>query len=358
MKWENNVLGFVPKTDWLSVPFNPTRPNDPVDTLIGDLKTPNLIAEWQSIADLYQLPSMAVFHSFDTEAQKAVRVPIDTHNVEKGLIKEKINQSERMRTLLRAGVQGDEQLYDYVMRDGFNLAENVLTRTKVAKNELLATGKITINENGLSLEVDYGVPDAQTALTLDLSADADVAEQIQAIVDAAHDAGVTLTGMYTSSGVITRMRKNAALQKAINGNVGAGALVRRGALNEFLGEEFGLTTVLANDLTYAFDRKLNSSGTVTQSTRRFYPKDKVTFFASVNGGQLGVGLWGDAPEADVASLMQVEGSAASPFITISQWTENDPAVLWTKASALFMPALYSPNSLWIATASATDEADG
>ena len=358
MKWENNILGFVPKTDWLSVPFNPLRPNDPVDQLIGDLKTPNLVAEWQNIADAYQLPAMAVFHSFDTEAQKAVRVPIDTHNIEKGLIKAKINQSERMRTLTRSGVQGDEQLYDYVMRDGFNLAENVLTRTKVAKNELLATGKITINENDLSLEVDYGVPEAQTALTLDLSADADVAEQIQAIVDAAHDAGVTLTGMYTSSGVLTKMRKNAALQKIINGNIGAGALVRRGALNEFLGEEFGLANVIVNDLTYAYDRKLNSSGAITQSTRRYYPKNRVTFFSAVNGGKLGVGLWGDAPEADVASLMKVDGTAVSPYITISQWTENDPAVLWTKASALFMPALYSPNSLWIATASAVDDSEG
>ena len=216
MKWENNILGFVPKTDWLSVPFNPNRPNDPVDALIGDLKTPNLVAEWQSIADAYQLPAMAVFHSFDTEAQKAVRIPIDTHNIEKGLIKEKINQSERIRTLTRSGVQGDEQLYDYVIRDGIRLAEDVLTRTKVAKNELLATGKITIAENDLSLEVDYGVPEAQTALTLDLSADADVVEQIQGIVDAAHDAGVTLTGIYTSSGVLTKIRKNAAIQKDVN----------------------------------------------------------------------------------------------------------------------------------------------
>ena len=113
-----------------------------------------------------------------------------------------------------------------------------------------------------------------------------------------------------------------------------------------------------SDVIYAYDRKLNSSGAITQSTRRYYPKNRVTFFSAVNGGKLGVGLWGDAPEADVASLMKVDGTAVSPYITISQWTENDPAVLWTKASALFMPALYSPNSLWIATASAVDDIEG
>lgn len=349
MTWEDNILGFVPKKDWLSIPFNPTRPNDPADQLIGDLKTPNLVAEWQSIASQYQLPAMAMFHSFDVEAQKAVRVPIDTHNIEKGLIKEKINQSERLRTLIRSGVQGDDQLYDYVMRDGFNLAEHVLTRTKVAKNELLATGKITIKENDLDLEVDYGVPQAQTALTIDLSDNADIAAQIQGFIDAANAAGVTLTGMYTSTAILTKMRKNAALQKIINGNIGAGALIRRGALTEFLGEEFGLTNIITNDLTYVYDRKLTANGAITQSTKRYFPVNKVTFFAQVAGGKIGTGLWGDSPELDVSTLMKVDGSAVSPYIAISQWTENDPAVLWTKASALFMPVLFNPGSLWIAT---------
>lgn len=351
IKWENNVLGFIPNTDWLEVPFNPSRPNDPIDGLFGDQKTDNIVAEWQTIADAYQLPVMASFHSFDTEAQKTVRVPVDTHNIEKGLIKVKINQSERMRTLTRSGVHGDQALYDYVMRDGFNLAEQVVTRTKVAKNELLATGKVTIKENDLDLTVDYGVPAAQTALTIDTGASADILGQIDSIVQAAKAEGVTLTGFCTSSAILAKMRKNSGIQTAIGGTIAAGALVRKSALRDFLDEEFGLGNVITNDLTYAHDRKTTASGGITQQTARYFPQNKITFFAQVNGGALGVGLWGDSPEADVSQFMSVEGASNSPYITISQWTENDPAVLWTKASALFMPVLYSPGSLWIATES-------
>ena len=166
--WRNDVLGFIPEADWLTVGFNVTRPNDPIDSLFGDQKTDNLVAEWQSIASEYQIPMMAQFHAFDTEAQKTFRVPVDNHNIEKGLIKVKINQSERLRQLTRAGVQGDERLYDYVMNDGLRLADQVVTRTKVAKNELLATGKVTIKENDLNLTVDYGVPAANLAHTLDI----------------------------------------------------------------------------------------------------------------------------------------------------------------------------------------------
>jgi len=346
IKWENNVLGFVPREDWLSIPFNPTRQGDPADALFGDLKTDNIAAKWQSLNAQYQIPVMAQFHSFDVESQTTVRVPVDTHNIEKGLIKVKINQSERMRALLRAGVQND-QMYDYVINDGVNLAEQIITRTKVAKNELLATGKVTIKENNLDLTVDYGVPASQTGFVIDLGKDADIMGQIQTIIDQAKAAGVILNGLITSQANLTKMRKNTSMQTIIGGNIAAGGLLRLTALKDFLAEEFGLVNIIVNDLTYAAERT-EKDGTVSQTIKRYYPENKITFFAQVNGGKLGTGLWGDAPEVDAANLMNVGGSAVSPYVAISQWTENDPAVMWTKASALFMPLLFNPNSLWIA----------
>lgn len=348
VKWENNILGFIPKKDWLDVPFNPVRPNDPIDTLLSDDKTDNLVAEWESIAAEYQIPVMAQFHGFDTGAQTTFRTPIDNHNIEKGLIKVKINQSERLRALTRSGVQND-QMYDYVIRDGVRLGEQVFTRSKVAKNELLATGKVTIKENNLNLTVDYGVPAIQTAFKLDFSDNADIPGQLQDIVDSALSTGVTLTGIYTSKKNVTKMRKNEFIQKAIKGTAGVGSLVSRTELDAYLSEEFGFTTVLTNDLNYGADATFDASGRPSIIQERYYPENKITFFSTNAGGKLGIGLWGDAPEADVAQFMQIESAQQSPYITISQWTEKDPAVLWTKASGLFMPVLYNPNSIWIGT---------
>lgn len=354
-KWENNILGFVPKEDWLDVGFEVKRPNDPADLLFGDEITDNLMAKWQSIASEYQIPMMAQFHGFDTESLKTFRTPVDTHNIEKGLIKVKINQSERMRQLIRTGVREDA-LYDYVINDGVRLADQVVTRTKVAKNELLATGKITIKENNLDLTVDYGVPSAQTSLTLDVGegASTDILAQIQQIIDNALDAGVILTGMYCSKAVLTKIRKNSAVQKAINGNIGAGAIVRLSALEAFLSEEYGINQIITNDLTYGADATFGADGRPIVQTERYFPKDKVTFFASNPSGKLGTGLWGDAPEADASQFLATSTEpSVSPYVTVSQWVENDPAVLWTKASGLFMPVLYNPNSLFIASVTET-----
>lgn len=349
-KFENNILGFIPEEEWLNMGFEVNRPNDPIDTLFNDDKTDNLVAAWDTIASEYQIPVMAQFHGFDTEAKTTFRVPIDNHNIEKGLIKVKINQSERMRALMRAGVRND-QMYDYVLNDGIRLADQVVTRTKVAKNELMATGKVTIKENNLDLTVDYGVPNDQLQFTLDFSSNAqkDIPSQIQDIIDTALNKGVTLTGILTSKKNITKMRQNADIQKAIGGNISVGALVSRSALEAYLEEEFGISQVITNDLTYGASSVIGSDGRPVITQKRYFPTDVVTFFATNPSGRMGIGLWGNPPEIDAEQAMDVNTSSQSPYVFISQWAEKDPAVLWTKASGLFMPVLYNPNSLFIAT---------
>lgn len=353
--WENNIFGLIPEKDWLSVPFNPARPTDPVDAIFGDEKTDNIVAYWQSIAYDMQIPSMAQFHAFDTEAQTALNIPVDTHSIKKGLIKVKRNQSEFMQEQLAANVRRD-QMYERVVNFATSLSEMVITRTKVAKNELLSTGKVTIKENNLDLTVDYGVKDSQINFSLDLSESADIIAQIQTIIDTAKKNGVQLTGVILAGTTLTKMRRNKVIQKAINGNIGEGATVRMSALRDFLSDEFKITNIIENDQIYNSKNKYGTDGRPEVLAKRYFPEDKVTFFASSPNGKIGIGLWGDPPEA-INPLIQGSGSSVSPYVYISQWTEKDPAVMWIKASALFIPVLYNPSSLYIATIKAA-EMDG
>lgn len=345
--FENNILGMIPKEEWLDVGFNIKRPNDPIDGLFGDKKTDGLIAAYQDIAAEYQLPMMAQFHGFDTESQKTFRVPIDTHNVEKGLIKVKINQSERMRAL-GENVQ-NEEMKRYVLNDGIRLADQVVTRSKVAKNEVMAFGKMTIKENNLDLTVDYGVPAGQTAYDIDLSAEADIVAQIQQIIDEASDKGVIITGMMTAKKNITKMRKNEQLQMSINGVIAKGATVRMNAFETFMEEEFGISQIITNDQTYGASATFGEDGRPEIQTARYYPENKITFFATNPAGKLGIGLWGNPPETDLPGFVKKKANGESPYVFVSQWIENDPVVLWTRASGLFIPVLYSPTSLFIGT---------
>ena len=350
--FRNNILGFIPDVDWLSVGFDVRRPNDPVDALFGDNRTGNLVAEWQSIAAEYKNPVMAQFHAFDTEAQKTFRIPVDTHSVEKGLIKVKINQSEALRQFNPDRTKTDQQIYDYVMNDGLRLAEQIVTRTKVAKNELLATGKVTIKENDLDLTVDYGVPAANLQKTLDFGPGAakDIPTQLQELVDEATEKGIMLTGMVLPRAIMTKLRQNSAVQKAVNGTLGEGALVRNADIRDYLETEYGINNVITNDLVYSVFDGFDTAGRPKVIKQRYFPANKVSFFGVNNAGRIGVGLWGDPPEMDVPGAFTSAGaSGESPYVYITQWAEQDPAVLWTKASALFMPVIYEPEALYVAS---------
>lgn len=358
MELFKNVLGMVSEPDLLTTGFNVTRPNDPIDTLFDDQLTDNLVARWNYIAAEYQIPQMAQFHAFDTVAQKSVRAPIDQRNIEKGLIKVKRNTSELLYELQNRGVNTEAGLYDYVMNDINALTDEVVTRTKVAKNELMASGVVTIAENGLSATVEYGVPAANLALTLDFGdgAEKDIPAQIQDIIDMAADSGVEINGMLCSRTVLTKLRSDKAVQKAINGVNLEGVLVGAQALNSYLDVEFGITSVITNDQSYSAPWTMGDDGRPVVTKERYFPKNKVTFFGTGNGMRLGTGLWGVPPEEQIARFEQVGQSGDNPYVYVSQWVEKDPAVVWTKASALFMPVLFNPNSLYVATVA--DTADG
>ncbi len=356
MEFFQNVLGMVTEPDLLTTGFNVTRPNDPIDGLFDDELTDNLVARWNYIANEFQIPQMAQFHAFDTVAQKSVRAPIDQRNIEKGLIKVKRNTSELLYELQGRGVNTERALYDYVMEDINTLADEVITRTKVAKNELLATGKVTISENDVDLEIDYGVPAENLALEIDFGAGAakSVPDQLQDIVDMAADKGVTINGMVCARSVLSKMRQNPAVQKAINGLYMEGVLVTQAALLSFLESEYGITRVVINDQSYSTPWEVGADGRPVTHSTRYFPKNKVSFFGTGNGMRLGSGLWGIPPEEQIARFgVETGSSALNPYVYVTQWAEKDPAVVWTKASGLFMPVLFNPYSLYVASVQET-----
>ena len=339
-----DILTMISDADRLSFSQNLSvaRPNYLGDRLFPDQKSQNLTAEYLRLANGATLPVMATVHAFDTEAEIASRPVFDKITVEKLLIKRKINQTERMRQLTENGVYSDDAIVDYVFDDMRMMADAVKVRTEVAKMEVLATGGMTISENRLSLNVDYGVPADNVAFEIDLSADADIVGQIQEIVDYAAENGYTITEAVTSNKVLRKLAANEGIQTLIFGSVGAGTYVPSERLQSLFGQLFGFSTITTNDLRYKYQ---TANG--TETTARFYPEDKITFIATGIAGQFGMGLWGVTPEE--AEYGQYSKKSADQYITITQWATPDPVAVWTKASGLFIPVLPDPGALFVAT---------
>ena len=331
-----DILELISDADRLDFSQNISvaRPAYLGDRLFPDQKTESLKAEYLRLANGAQIPTMATVHAFDTEAEIATRPALEKTEVEKLLIKRKINQSERVRQL------ADNAIVRYVFDDMRQMADAVKARTEVAKMEVLATGKMTIKENNLNMTVDYGVPSANTGFKIDFGADADIIGQIQAIADQAAASGHALNEMIVGTKILRKLASNKGIQTLVYGTVGAGTYVTGEKLRSLFTELFGFGQITTNDQRYkvqAADGK--------EKTYRFFPEDKVAFLSNGTANSFGVGLWGVTPEE--TAYGPYSDKSAQQYITITQWQTPDPVAVWTKASGLFIPVVPDPYGLFI-----------
>ena len=310
------------------------------DTLFPDQKTENLEAEYFRLSDGLMLPSMAKVHAFDSEAAIGTRPTLEKLTIEKLLIKEKINQSERVQLYPSKGVS-ESAIVDYVFDDMGRLAESVKTRTEVAKMEAISTGAITVKENNLDFKIDYGVPATNRKRYSWANPEADILGNIQDMIDIAKAQGKTVNKAITSTKIVGFMRKNKAIQTAMYGVNGVGTFISLGQINNLMTDMFGFTITL-NDEMYKYEKQ---DGTF--ETKRYFAENKFVLATLNANGSIGTGLWGTTPEE--LNYGQYSAKSAQQYITITQWATPDPVAVWTKASGLFVPVIPDPSGLVIST---------
>lgn len=310
------------------------------DVLFPDQKTENLEAEFYRLSDGLSLPSMAKVHAFDSEATIGTRPALEKVTIEKLLIKEKINQSERVQLYLSRGVSEDAAV-EYVFDDMGRLAEAVKTRTEVAKMEALSTGAVTVKENNLDFKIDYGVPAGNRKKYSWTDAEADILADIQEMLDIAKAQGKTINRAFTSTKIVSLLRKNKGIQTAMYGANGVGTFISLGQLNTLMTDMFGFTIVVNDDM-YKYEK---STGAF--ETKRYFAENKFVLATVGANGAIGTGLWGTTPEE--LEYGQYSAKSAQQYITITQWATPDPVAVWTKASGLFVPVIPDPSGLVIGT---------
>lgn len=335
-----DVLKLVSKKDLIDFSQNLSVTRNYLgDRLFPDIKTPSLEAEFYRLSDPRQIPKMAKVHAFDTEAAIGTRPDFEKVSMEKMLIKEKINQSERVDQLAKNVEQ--QNLVAYIFDDMARLAESVKTRTEVAKMELIQSGKIKVKENSLDFTVDYGVP-AGNKKSYDWSLDThDILGDIQTMKDIAKDAGYTPTKVITSSKIMNNIRKNKGVQTAIYGTNGVGTFLANPQIDALMLAMFGFT-IEVNDERYSYE---TAAGVITP--KRYIEDTKFIMLSTLANGTLGSGLWGVTPEESKEGPWSAK--SAKQFITITQWETPDPVATWTKASGLFIPAMPNAKGIVIGT---------
>lgn len=337
-----NVLESIDAKERLSFSqnFNVTRPIV-LDRLFPDVKTDYIEAEYLRLMQGQNLPTAAFVHALDTEATIGQRPSFEKVLQEKLFIKEKINQSEKLQMLINKGVPDDNNLINWVFDDMTRLSESVVTRTLVAKGQVMSNGIMKIKENKLDMTIDFGIPSNQKIKLGDWSkTDYDIFGDIEKMVALLTAQGITPNRMLTSGTQISRMRRNQTMQTAVLGAANA-RLLTKSELDNLLMEEFGLTLEKCDE-QFAY---IKADG--TRGTQRYFKEDRVTIYTADPSGRIGTGLWGPTPE-ELEYRQYIEKQNRS-FVTVTMWATEDPVAKWTKASGMFIPVLPNPYGIAIGT---------
>jgi hypothetical protein len=279
--------------------------------------------------ELNIIPVSASLQAYGAEAQIASREGAAKVSGEIPPIKRKINLNERnMLALKREGAGDVDMVKNNLYSDIDNMVMAVYTRIEALRMQALATGELVMNENGVILNVNYGVPAAQqvTAAASWALAATDIVGDIQTwtgIVEAA--SGVRPTRALTSDVVIAAMLSNNVIREMIWGPVGDQRPVTMQEINRLLAT-MDLPQVQSYNRRY---RTQNEDGTFV--TRRFFPENR---FVLMPPSKLGDTLMG--PTAEALLDDEVEAKAVSG-IYANVTHENEPPMIWTKAAATSLP---------------------
>lgn len=322
----NSILELFSQREILNYVNNRQYPPRVGESLFPPRKVQSL--EFDVLKAGSKIPIAASVHSFDTEAEIGSR-EASKGAQELGFIKRKMQLKEKDLIALRNPRSAEEQSYleQEVYNDIDTLVNGVEARVEAMRMEVVADGKITIQENNLDFAVDYHVPAEHkevlsgSQLWSDFSSDP-IANMLK--WSAALD--VKPTRALTSNDVVAALLKHPAIKDLFKT---MGMLPTEGNLNTIL-QAFKLPMLATYDEYY---RKQKADGKYQRL--RYFPNHKIVFLPPET---LGESIYGPTPEE---SRLLASGTndykVGNVFATV--YEENlDPVSTWTKACATAMPS--------------------
>lgn len=274
------------------------------------------------------LARAAAFRAYDAESPITGRKGLTRIQGELPPISEKVRLGEYDRLKMR-GL--DEAVRDAIMDDGVELAKAIHTRIEIARGDLLMTGKVTIEENGLALEADFGraANHTQTAATRWDNGGDPIEDLLAWVQIYVATNGVRPGSILTSEQVVATLMRNEAIRNYVLAPGSTQNMVTFDALNALL-NSYRLPSITT------YDTQVDDGN---GGARSILDPKRILFLPPV-GQKLGETLWGTTAEA-LDERYQID-AAEAPGVVVGSYSDNDPVARWTKASAIALPI--APNT--------------
>lgn len=298
--------------------------------------------EFDMILGAGGLPVSASVHAFDTKTQIASREAIEKGVASLALIKRQIKIAEK-EIIKVQNPRTDVELTHVLAqlyKDSEKMVQAVKVRVEAMRMEVLSTGKLKIEENGVKVTLDYGVPTANKKNFdwSDLSTSKPL-EDLTTLADAVEDTSSRPTRALTSRKIVRAICNSNSVRAAIHG-VNSDKIVTLAQLNELL-----VQSDLPQIVTY--ESKYKVEGAKGFNTKRYFPDNIISMFGD---GALGETIYGlTAEEVKLIGDGKMDEASMVGNIFVGTYTSVDPVGEFTKAAATALPSFPHGEELGIGT---------
>lgn len=295
------------------------------------------------------LPVMLAPSNFDAKATTRDRIGVSKIETEMPFFREQMRIGEKDRQeILKVSASSNAAIINPIITRLYNDRVRLIDGSDVVaermRMQLLSTGKIAIEANGLKYDYDYRMLAARKTTLTGTDKWSDPTAKVVELIMGWQDSVEEKTGIRPTRGICTRktwqyLLKNETIRMDMNPVNGANLIMTDTLLKSYLLEKLQLTVAVYTKM-YATS--------VGGASSLFYPDDKFTLIGS---GTLGNTYFGTTPEeADLLS----GGTAAQTQIvntgvSVTTWKEIHPVNSITLVAAIILPSFESIDSTFIAT---------
>lgn len=292
---------------------------------------------------------MAQFRAYDANLPRAQRNTATVQTVNLPALSDSLimGEAERLRIEM-ARVQGtnSDAFVQAIYNDAQTLTENIQHRMEWARGQVLSTGKLSIQENGLTLEADYGVPEENfvtpAAKWSDKEKSTPLEDLMAWVTHYTSINGFAPDRMLMSRQTMTNLLSNQSLRTAAGSLLGVASFLSRDQLSASLSSH-GLPSIAGT-----YDAMLEAED---GSFQRVIPEGKVIFLPPA-GRPFGRTVWGvsaTALEIVNSPETQLAFSDAPGIVGAVNKSEQPPFSQTAFVDAVGMPVLDDGRALMVAT---------
>ena len=318
------------------------------DTYMGEMLFPatkQLGTELTKIGGRAGVPVELKASAFDVQATFRDRLSVETRTQTMPFFKEGMRVDEKIRQqLLNLASAGNAQVLAPLVRNIFDDTSNLLRGARVTRErmvmELISTGKIAINNNGVAMEYDYGIDDDyQKVKVAEAWSDTENSNPLKDMRDWVEDFkiryGVTLGYAVMTSKTFSYIANNKNVIKQLYPTVTdpSGLMIRNEQVKQLVLDTVGVRILINNNI-YATQ--------VRGANKKFFPDNVVSFLP--DSGVLGNMVFGTTPEeVDLlnSALTSAKVQITDTGVAVKTSVSYDPVNVNTIVSQICLPSFNS-----------------